>query len=117
MTLAETHLRAGEHAAAARHAQDAVRTDPYRERGWQILMQIAAAVGDHDAVIGAYRECRASLAGVGIEPSPATQALVDSLRSGLDVARCGSVNAASANVPRVRQPGCRGERAACPTPR
>ena len=55
---------------------------PYRERGWQILMQIAAAVGDHDAVIGAYRECRASLAGVGIEPSPATQALVDSLRSG-----------------------------------
>ena len=81
MTLAETHLRAGEHAAAARHAQDTVRTDPYRERGWQILMQIAAAVGDHDAVIGAYRECRASLAGVGIEPSPATQALVDSLRS------------------------------------
>ena len=58
-----------------------MRADPYRERGWQILMCVAAAVGDQDAVIGAYRECRASLAGVGIEPSPETQALVDSLRS------------------------------------
>jgi DNA-binding SARP family transcriptional activator len=81
MAAAETNLLAGVHGGARRHAEAAVRADPYRERGWQILMQVAAAVGDRDAVISAYRECRAALADVGLEPSAVTQALVDELRA------------------------------------
>jgi DNA-binding SARP family transcriptional activator len=77
LAVADTYLRAGQHDGARRHAEAAVRADPYREHGWQILMRVAAAVGDRDALIGAYRECRTALAGVGIEPCRETRELIE----------------------------------------
>ena len=77
ITAAETYLRAGQNDSARRHAEAAVRVDPYREHGWQILMRVAAAVGDRDGLISAYRGCRAALADVGIEPCHETRDLLE----------------------------------------
>ena len=70
-----------QHDGARRHAAAAVRVDPYREHGWQILMRVAAAVGDRDGLISAYRECRAALADVGIEPCRETRELLEARRA------------------------------------
>jgi len=68
------------YAAARDYAERVLRDEPYRETAWQILMQVAAALGDDDGVILAYRECERALAELHAEPSATTRKLLQQLR-------------------------------------
>jgi DNA-binding SARP family transcriptional activator len=57
-----------------------VAEDPYRERGWRLLMRMAAARGAEDELIELYRQCELVLRDVGLEPSEPTRSLLAGLR-------------------------------------
>jgi DNA-binding SARP family transcriptional activator len=65
----------------ARELVDAVlRGEPYREAAHRLTMRLAAALGDEDGVLRAYRRCELALAEVGTEPAPSTRRLLTGLR-------------------------------------
>ena len=53
-----------------------IKSDPYREAAWRLLMRLADTLGDRDRVIAAYRSCEQALAEIGAQPSPTTKALL-----------------------------------------
>jgi DNA-binding SARP family transcriptional activator len=67
---------AGDYPLAGRLCEEVVATDPFRERGWRLLIKIATELGDGDAATLAYRRCETALAEVGSAPTSATRALV-----------------------------------------
>lgn len=91
--LRDTHVRAleclaaaatanAEHTLAAQLARDVVRLEPFRETGWQRLMAALAAAGNRAEAVRAYGQCKKLLADeLGIAPSPATDAVLEELRS------------------------------------
>ena len=76
----ETAYELGEYAEAERLVRAGLAHNRFRESAWCLLMRIAAATQDHDAVIGAYRECERAVAELGAKPSPATASLLAQLR-------------------------------------
>jgi DNA-binding SARP family transcriptional activator len=76
----ETAYQLGEYAEAERLVREGLARNRFREPAWCLLMRVAAATRDHDAVIGAYRECERAVAELGAKPSPATASLLAQLR-------------------------------------
>jgi DNA-binding SARP family transcriptional activator len=65
----------------ARAHNDAVlAADRFREEAWAQRMQVAAVLGDGDAVLVAFSACRDALAEVGRPPAADTMALLEALR-------------------------------------
>jgi DNA-binding SARP family transcriptional activator len=77
---AEVAFAVGQPAQARRLAEAVVVVDPYREAAWRLLMRLAAALGDDDGVITAYRSCVEALREIGAEPSGPTVALLRDFR-------------------------------------
>ena len=89
MLLADLNLRAleayagaalgiggTELAAAVRAGRELTRREPYRESGWQLLMQALAAEGNAAEALRAYERLRCLLRDeLGVAPSAATQEL------------------------------------------
>jgi DNA-binding SARP family transcriptional activator len=67
---------------AARHAEQAVAVEPFRETGYQRLMRAHAAAGNRAEALRVYERCRCLLAEeLGVSPSPQTEAVyLDILR-------------------------------------
>jgi two-component SAPR family response regulator len=76
----ETAYQLGEYAEAERLIREGLIRNRFRESAWCLLMRIAAATQDHDAVIAAYRECERAVAEMGAKPSAATASLLAQLR-------------------------------------
>jgi DNA-binding SARP family transcriptional activator len=77
---AEVARAIGQLGEARRLAEQVVTEDPYREAAWRLLMRLAAAMGDHDHVISAYRGCERALREIGAQPSSATVSLLQDFR-------------------------------------
>jgi len=74
--LSEMRLASGEPGLAVETATEAVTLDPYRERGYQLLMRGAVATGNKANAVQAYHRLRELLADeLGTEPSHETEAL------------------------------------------
>jgi DNA-binding SARP family transcriptional activator len=74
--LAEVWRERGDHTLAVETARRLVALDPLREASHQVLITSHVAAGDNAAAAGAYARCREVLrTELGIDPSPATQAL------------------------------------------
>jgi DNA-binding SARP family transcriptional activator len=80
LEAAEVAFGLGHFRPARQLAQQVVRADPYREAAWRLLMRLAAALGDHDRVIGIYRQCERALRDVGATPSATTVSLLGNFR-------------------------------------
>jgi DNA-binding SARP family transcriptional activator len=70
-----------EYGEAERLVREGLTRNRFRESAWRLLMRIAAATHDHDAVIAAYRECESAVAEFGAQPSAATVAMLAQLRA------------------------------------
>jgi branched-chain amino acid transport system substrate-binding protein len=74
--LADERLGAGDHAEAARWAEQLVELEPYRESGYRRLMTVHAAAGNRAEALRIYERCRRFLADeLGAYPSPETEAI------------------------------------------
>jgi len=79
--LASAALANTEWPLAAEFARTQVDLEPFRETGWQQLMQALAGAGNRAEALRAYAACRALLAKeLGVAPSPETEAVVKGLR-------------------------------------
>jgi DNA-binding SARP family transcriptional activator len=79
--LAAVALVNREHPLAARLARDVVDLEPFRETGWQRLMQALAGGGNRAEALRAYAQCKKLLANeLGVAPAPETEALATALR-------------------------------------
>src|SRR5918995_2643454 len=81
--LAEAHRLAGDPRAAVRAAEELVELEPYRDRGYRLLMQAQSAAGNDAEALRVYERCRLLLAEeLGAYPSPETEAMyLEVLRS------------------------------------
>jgi branched-chain amino acid transport system substrate-binding protein len=78
--LADASLASGDHAQAARLAQQVVELEPYRESGYRRLMQAHAAAGNRAEGLRVYERCRRFLADeLGAYPSPETESIYKEL--------------------------------------
>jgi DNA-binding SARP family transcriptional activator/ABC-type branched-subunit amino acid transport system substrate-binding protein len=74
--LAEGHRLAGDPRAAVRVAEELVELEPYRERGYRLLMQAQSAAGNDAEALRVYDRCRRLLdEELGTYPSPETEAI------------------------------------------
>jgi SARP family transcriptional regulator, regulator of embCAB operon len=80
---AEANRLAGKDAASARIAEELISLEPYRERGYRLLMQAQSAAGNNAEALRTYERCRTLLAEeLGAFPSPETEAVyLEILRS------------------------------------
>jgi DNA-binding SARP family transcriptional activator len=69
---AELSFTSGVYEQAERLAHEVLTADPAREGCWRLLMRIHGALGEYDKSIAVFLRCRAELADLGLEPSPAT---------------------------------------------
>jgi len=75
-TLAETNQLSGDPATAARAAEELIVLEPFRDRGYRLLMQAQSAAGNDAEALRTYERCRALLAEeLGAYPSPETEAV------------------------------------------
>jgi tetratricopeptide (TPR) repeat protein len=73
---AEARLSSGEGAASVAAAGEALALDPFKERAHRTLMLAHASAGNKAEALRSYEACRQVLAEeLGVDPSPATQAL------------------------------------------
>ncbi len=73
---AEIGLRTGEATLTVQMAGEAVMLEPFRERGYQQLMQAHVRLGNRAEALQVYQRCRELLSReLGIDPSPETEAL------------------------------------------
>ena len=74
--LNEASFGAEDFAEAARHAEEVVELEPYRESGYRLLMEAHAAAGNRAEALRAYERCRRLLADeLGAYPSPETDSI------------------------------------------
>ena len=74
--LAVTHRLGGDTRAAVRAAEELVELEPYRERGYRLLMEAQSAAGDDAEALRTYERCRRLLADeLGTYPSSETEAI------------------------------------------
>jgi DNA-binding SARP family transcriptional activator len=76
LDAADAAFATGNYRLAAQLVEAVVKSDPYREAAWRLLMRLADTLGDRDRVIAAYRSCERALAEIGAQPSPTTMALL-----------------------------------------
>lgn len=81
--LAEAHRLSGDPSAAVRAADELITLEPFRERGYRLLMQAQSAAGNDAEALRTYERCRALLSEeLGAYPSPETEAVyLEILRS------------------------------------
>jgi YVTN family beta-propeller protein len=92
--LREAAFGAGRFAAAARHAEEVIALEPFRESGYRLLMQAHAAAGNPAEALRVYERCRRFLADeLGAYPSPETEAAY------LEVLRAERTSSAQDRVP------------------
>lgn len=73
--LSDVCLWNAEPALAARHAEEAITLDPFRETSYQRLMRAHAATGNRAQALRVYERCRRVLSEhLGVPPSPQTEA-------------------------------------------
>lgn len=78
--LVDAHLAAGRPADAAKHAEEAIVLQPFRETGYRRLMQAHAAAGNRAEALRVYDRCRRLLLEeLGAYPSPETEAIFQDL--------------------------------------
>src|SRR2546421_1128090 len=81
--LARQHEQDQRWPEAMRCAERLVAHDPLREEGHRLLMRLCRASGDRARAVRAYHSCAAALEReLGIEPSPDTRAVYESLVGG-----------------------------------
>jgi len=74
--LADVSMRNREAPLAIQHASEVVRLEPFRETGYQRLMQAHAMLGNRAEGCRVYERCRTLLREeVGFDPSPELEAL------------------------------------------
>jgi SARP family transcriptional regulator, regulator of embCAB operon len=74
--LAEAHRLTGDPRAAVRAAEELVELEPYRERGYRLLMEAQSAAGNDAEALRVYDRCRRLLdEELGTYPSPETEAI------------------------------------------
>ena len=74
--LAEAHRLGGDPRAAVRAAEELVELEPYRERGYRLLMQPQSAAGNDAEALRVYDRCRRLLdEELGTYPSPETEVI------------------------------------------
>jgi DNA-binding SARP family transcriptional activator/ABC-type branched-subunit amino acid transport system substrate-binding protein len=74
--LAEAQRLAGDPRAAVRAAEELVELEPYRERGYRLLMKAQSAAGNHAEALRVYERCRRLLdEELGTYPSPETEGI------------------------------------------
>ena len=79
--FADVSMRNHEATLAIQHASEAVRLEPFRESGYQRLMQAHAMLGNRAEVRRVYERCRTLLREeVGLNPSPELEALYQTLQ-------------------------------------
>jgi len=80
--LAAVALANREHPLAAQLAREVVDLEPFRETGWQRLMQALAAGGNRAEALRAYAQCRKLLADeLDVPPAPETEIIARTLRA------------------------------------
>jgi YVTN family beta-propeller protein len=76
LCLSEVALRSGHPAEAAKHAEEAVALEPFRESGYRRLMEVHAVAGNRAEALRVYERCRRLLADeLGAYPSPETESM------------------------------------------
>ena len=74
--LAEVSMRSGEAGAAVRAAEELVTLEPFRERGYRLLMEAHSAAGNDAEALLVYERCRRFLADeLGAYPSAETETI------------------------------------------
>jgi DNA-binding SARP family transcriptional activator/ABC-type branched-subunit amino acid transport system substrate-binding protein len=74
--LAEANRLAGDPRAAVRAAEELIELEPYRERGYRLLMKAQSAAGNDAEALRVYERCRRLLdEELGTYPSPETEAI------------------------------------------
>ncbi|MDP9492119.1 MAG: hypothetical protein M3P42_07985, partial [Actinomycetota bacterium] len=74
--LSDAHRLSGDPSAAARAADELVTLEPFRERGYRLLMQAQSAAGNDAEALRTYERCRTLLAEeLGAYPSPQTESI------------------------------------------
>jgi DNA-binding SARP family transcriptional activator/ABC-type branched-subunit amino acid transport system substrate-binding protein len=74
--LAEAHTLTGDPRAAVRAAEELVELEPYRERGYRLLMEAQSAAGNDAEALRVYERCRRLLdEELGTYPSSETEAI------------------------------------------
>jgi len=75
-SLADIYLATGDPIQAIQMAGESIALEPYRETAYHRLMRAHAAAGNRAEALRVYERCRALLAEeLGVDPSPATEAL------------------------------------------
>jgi DNA-binding SARP family transcriptional activator len=74
--LADVWIRRGDHVLAVADCEEALRSEPFRESLYRLLMRAHAAAGNRAEALRAYERCRDLLTGeLGVDPSPETEAI------------------------------------------
>jgi SARP family transcriptional regulator, regulator of embCAB operon len=74
--IADANRLSGDPAASVRAADELVTLDPFRDRGYRLLMQAQSAAGNDAEALRTYERCRALLADeLGAYPSSETEAV------------------------------------------
>jgi WD40 repeat protein/DNA-binding SARP family transcriptional activator len=99
-------------AAARSVLAEALGRAPFREDAWRDLMQLEATSGNTATALQVYEDCRRQLADeLGVDPSPATQALHTDILRGIPVPAqvpAGHVPSSSARPPASEHDGADG---------
>lgn len=81
--LADLNVQLGHFAEARARCRQILEREPCRETAWRQLMRLHATAGERAEALRVYERCREVLKReLGMEPSPATRALYESLRQG-----------------------------------
>jgi DNA-binding SARP family transcriptional activator len=81
--LADAWIRRGDHVLASADAEEALRSEPFRESLYRLLMRAHAGAGNRAEALRAYERCARLLADeLGVDPTPETEAIyLEILRS------------------------------------
>jgi len=98
--LAEAHRLAGDPRAAVRTAEELVELEPYRERGYRLLMEAQSAAGNDAEALRVYDRCRRLLdEELGTYPSSETEAIYRELLEMPAAQRAGAAPVAALPAP------------------
>jgi predicted ATPase len=81
--LAEYEERRGDFGAARQYALQQVRLEPWREEAYAQVMRLLAYDGQRSAALAQFAACRRALENeLGLEPTPSTRRLAESIKQG-----------------------------------